>query len=920
MAETVADSVRIRKSVSFAERNQFYLIEYEEPLAIDEELSLQNTATDIESMISGDEVSSTFVCYDTLDKLEAGTALDTTDFKTFPQRLCMESSGPASFSMDEVVRRLFALQESINSLPKSAEVSGNEQDSVGDVSTDDSPSYQRALGEKSYEEMSHEVVPWNSNIQPLSICTSTTEDKSPNFNEASEKANTNSMQKSFNILLPEPAVDRIPAHTLMEYKEEDWSTREDVFQLQSSGIPDVLDAPPRCAADARPIISPTISSRAPHVITIDTTPPNISEYRPVGHKPNKSPLKLPTAAQTSPSEQLSAAQLRRHGRINKQLSKALNISNGIVKYCMKKVIMRIFLLWMVLPAGLCILSYGVIPYDYFDISTEPDAGGDLSSKVPNRVGGGIWAPTVIPWLLIMCCAASLSLEMYSYVVTEIEFGTVLWATSPRIYYVACILSVTFSICTQVTIFEVKGAGSARNWLAVMIVGIISISAVLCFIFSASRSSSLVSKSPESLEATKNFFRFLFGNFVLLGVSGIGYTLYAIVFAQYSYKGRAVGIALAFIFPFLRLLINAVLQNCTGLKWGSNKGYLCAGIVVAILSSMWHGAFSCLIISSQTTTAQSVTFALVEILIQGRALADIVKTPYIVEGNQDLDMPVEGDLRLKGANRSPLQQQISGSWRSKGSIVVDCPSHCSHDITVGRGTIDFRNLKLPGDRPTNLEGSNSISRETSVSVNANSLATPKFDRTRPRIEEAREIQLSNWLIITWTNGILTPLCYLACAAALSTGLNKRLFALEVVDSDFSNITAVLARTSNWEKEAHLDRVWTLNVFNEKQGPSGLVYKLLLISAFHVVLSLIGIAIISTYNMCSCSYKLFPRSGMKERADVENQQYTSIRTHGDLLGLMSALLENHYNIVAISSIMTLSIVFSVVFPWYGMNSSF
>lgn len=921
MADNTADCSRIRKSVSFAERNQFYLIEYQEPIATDDDHSLQNT-TDIESMTSGDDISANVVSYDTLDRCSAGTALDTSDFNTFPQRLSMESSGPGGFSMDEVVRRLFAYQESIASPPESVEVSGYEQDSVEDVSTDDSLSDQRAIGQ-----ISREAYPWRSKIPPLSMCASMIEDKWPHANEASERADTDSRLKSFHISPPESAVDRIPAHTLNEYGGEIWSTGENIINLLASGTPDVLDAPLEWIADGRTSTSPTISSRAQYVITIDTTRPNVEDSRRVGYDPNASPFKLTLRAQISQSDKLSAAQLRRHGRVNKQLSIALDVSNGVVKYSMTKVLLRIFLLWMILPAGLCILSYGVIPYDYFDTSTKPDMGGSMPSRASDRVGSSIWAPTIVPWLLIMCCAASLSLEIYSYIVAEIEFGTVLWETSPRNYYVACFISVTFSICTQVIIFESNGAGSARNWLSVMVVGNTSIVAVLCFIYFTSRSTYLLSKSPESVEATKNFFRFLIGNFLLLGVSGVGYTLYAIIFAQFSSRnGNAVGIALAFVFPFLRLLLNATLQNCIGLQWGSKKGYLCAGRIVAILTSMWHGAFGCLIISTTSTIAQSVTFALVEILIQGRALSDIVKAPYIVDGNDDLDLPVEGDVRLKGSNRSPSQLQMLSSWRSKGSVAIDSPSHINRDISLSRGTIgtiDFKNFKPQvGDRPIKVDGNHSMSRETSVTINANSLATQEFNRTRPRIDEAREIQLSNWLIITWTNGILTPLCFLACCAALSTGLNKRLFVLDVVKSDLSNFSDVLTRTSNWEIEAHLRRVWNLNIFNGKQGPSRLVYKLLLISVFHVILSFIGIAIMSAHKLCLCSYacRLFPPINLKERDDVENQQYTRSRMHGDLLGLMSVLLENHYNILAISSVMTLSIVFSVVFPWYGMNCSF
>ena len=40
--------------------------------------------------------------------------------------------------------------------------------------------------------------------------------------------------------------------------------------------------------------------------------------------------------------------------------------------------------------------------------------------------------------------------------------------------------------------------------------------------------------------------------------------------------------------------------------------------------------------------------------------------------------------------------------------------------------------------------------------------------------------------------------------------------------------------------------------------------------------------------------------------------------DVWGLLSAVLEYHTTVVALAMILSLSVVFSVVFPWYGMNN--
>ena len=42
--------------------------------------------------------------------------------------------------------------------------------------------------------------------------------------------------------------------------------------------------------------------------------------------------------------------------------------------------------------------------------------------------------------------------------------------------------------------------------------------------------------------------------------------------------------------------------------------------------------------------------------------------------------------------------------------------------------------------------------------------------------------------------------------------------------------------------------------------------------------------------------------------------------DVWGLITGLIRFHYNIIALSTVATLALIFSIVFPWYGMNISF
>ena len=62
-----------------------------------------------------------------------------------------------------------------------------------------------------------------------------------------------------------------------------------------------------------------------------------------------------------------------------------------------------------------------------------------------------------------------------------------------------------------------------------------------------------------------------------------------------------------------------------------------------------------------------------------------------------------------------------------------------------------------------------------------------------------------------------------------------------------------------------------------------------------------------------------SGSKTRNDYTDSQ-NNYRPSKDIFGLINALLEYYFNTIALGAILTMAIVFSVIFPWYGMNTAF
>jgi hypothetical protein len=152
-------------------------------------------------------------------------------------------------------------------------------------------------------------------------------------------------------------------------------------------------------------------------------------------------------------------------------------------------------------------------------------------------------------------------------------------------------------------------------------------------------------------------------------------------------------------------------------------------------------------------------------------------------------------------------------------------------------------------------------------------------------------------------------------------------------------------SDIEVIAELSRMWSLSIFNRETSDvetvmwslpslrtgvgSSIVAKMLCVSFAHVMM-LVGGCIWLRWNGSGSGNGSGTEKGtISSRSPIglsrdafEDPDSTNCnsRASKDLGGLMSALLEYQYNIIALSSVMTMAIIFSVVFPWYGMNSSF
>ena len=152
----------------------------------------------------------------------------------------------------------------------------------------------------------------------------------------------------------------------------------------------------------------------------------------------KKPKPAGNGGSTSTLAPLSATQFRRHERENRHLTVAIDLARGVESYSLTKLSMNIFVVWFALPLVLCIVVYGIIPYDYFTvdgtvINNIRRLRGLRDNTVVNNVSGYAWAATIIPWALIMPAAASLAVECYSNIISEIEFSVIIWEDTPHEY-------------------------------------------------------------------------------------------------------------------------------------------------------------------------------------------------------------------------------------------------------------------------------------------------------------------------------------------------------------------------------------------------------------------------------------------------------------------------------------------------------
>lgn len=943
-----------RKTVSFAASDQYYAIEYQEPILVDGGCDYPAN-NDIESMISGDETSTSHVSFDALDKLSAGTAFDTTTFNAFPRRLSVESTGPAGFSMDDVIQKLLNIQASAAANKLSISLS----DSTVNGSADNADHHRGASRGNELEDNDEAMSPIDSTPllydRPSSKTQRVTLDSiigtpsSASFNHRHDRA-----QESISNVTNDAMKDGVKSPNL----------RSELPTSSGTDSNGTVGLPPELFAELA--ATPKRASYSEFPLSSIDAEKNLVGIERESNTPRTAPLTVSSSAkeglassfnlgyidrtpqvQTSIGQLqlVSAAQFRRRERMHRHESVAIDMARGVENYCKWKLLYNCLLLWLFAPALICSIAYGIIPYDYFVSIADNNDGSDQAQMT---VQYSVWAVTLVPWILIMSAAASFSVEIYSSVISQVEFGIVIWDESPADYIRTGLVAIGASMSVQVLIFETLGAAHLGSWLGILGAGFFAISTALCTMFIKSWWSQ-VYVPASSCVARAIFGNYLLGLFLLLPVGSIAYTVFAILYAQFSStSNHATGYLLTFTFPFMRLFLTYVVECCPCVRWGGQRDGLCAVYIVAIVTCLWHGVFGCLIIATCTMRGQYVVWAIVELIIQISYTMEVLMLPACSPSSialSELSIIAISKAKYKHDNRSVLQSQSSSILKSKSSVSPDSP--CDRSSLRIEKVMKERANSIWSTESRSIrrgqamrQASFSWTRSTSYTSYASSsngswrvthprsslFSSIKRRRLRTPEDDSRELHVTTWLCLTWITGMLTPLAFLICAAVFSIGLNKRLFASEILRENRTNELIVMAGTSDWEMRSALHRIWSINVF-DKSGPSSVVYSLVAVSLYHCILMFIGSSLLSN---CSLWHRIDKSERYREderaaeieagRSNDDHTPNTMTGVCGDIWGLVSVLLEYHFNTIALSTITTMAVVFSVVFPWYGMNSSF
>eukprot|EP00596_Hydrurales_sp_CCMP1899_P000695 CAMPEP_0119037626 /NCGR_PEP_ID=MMETSP1177-20130426/6084_1 /TAXON_ID=2985 /ORGANISM="Ochromonas sp, Strain CCMP1899" /LENGTH=519 /DNA_ID=CAMNT_0006999143 /DNA_START=119 /DNA_END=1675 /DNA_ORIENTATION=+ len=481
-------SGKLKKTVSFSNIDNFIHTEWQEPI--------YEGGADIESMILGDDDSSSHVSFNALDKSSAGTAMDTETFEELPRRL--SNSSKEAFSMDLVIEKLLAhcRQPEIERL-LSSEAYEEPINQTGIYSFDEDKCKEEQH-DKSMEkyDKSMEVLPGICDLEMKPLSEGMSRNAAGNaalakdiFMNENIDMNKHALMKSELIVSDTPSKDNdlpsknndLPsknndskaiAFEQITSNESPLSSRPTLTPLvvpsneipsrtqDSSKSPDLRSVPLSPIDKPKPLMLPPLllvqSFEISRKISCTTMRTNLSN--------GLSTSQQSTSNMSQVVKTLSATKFRRHERLRRHEAVAIDLGKGVESYLFLKLIKNILLLWVVIPVALCVLVYGIIPYDNLNGTSvhQPIKSERILAGVKDN-DGDVWGIALIPMIFVISNMGALAVEIYSKIITEIEFGVLIIEDTPIDYFLVSLTAVIIGIGFQALIFAMGGQGLDGNW-------------------------------------------------------------------------------------------------------------------------------------------------------------------------------------------------------------------------------------------------------------------------------------------------------------------------------------------------------------------------------------------------------------------------------------------------------------------------
>jgi len=697
-----------------------------------------------------------------------------------------------------------------------------------------------------------------------------------------------------------------------------------------------------------PAISPSLAISTNQTCEDDLPLAPISPISPPMDQFSTSPLNVDTkngyvdtTLSTKPSSSksterkltipLTAAQFRRHERMNRRAEVALDVARGNESFKPSRVVKRIAISCIAVPLLINFIAFGIIPYEFSN-----------NNEGETRPA---WYTSLFPWFCIALSMSFLFAEVYSNIISEIEFSFAVFSEDQsffsgeghRMFLLIASMTVSSMVVLQAILHAAVGIKKKISfyiWPSVLVSGLLGGGFTLVWIFlmqrraalqlyssgGSTRNSDSVGESRDSHSGSGKvnskkvsgseivqqerrvqllfFLKFIGGLALAVGLTSAIYTVVTILHSAFQASARGfVGYLLIISMPILRDFLLYTL-NYSWTEWGCQRGQLCDSLVGPAIIYTIHYSFVSLVVAVMYSPGELAVLSGFDLLLF--LVSDATVKKDILDDEEQLS--VDNDRTFSCTCFFPCLPAVSWPHVKIGATDASSPekngdsSKATQDRYLENGKIEFGAEDAGSSAiATTLSSSTlasflssmclcpclgSFSSFTSIS-SSDTRSKSSFDRATANLRILTRLSLMHLL------GTVTPILFLLSAVFISAGPNYRLF-----QGSYFRIVPFSRNTDGVFKGARGHFLFQANVHDVDVLPTEtrnieFVVKLVLYSIWNAIILLI------------C--------------------HTHSRVKGwNLLGILSAAVFDHSTLLLRGSIsLSLLLVFSIAFQWFSIN---